>query len=70
MNANVTTLGSHQLSVTAPNTVRAVGSLLARWYRRVADRRHLATLDDFMLSDIGVARADVEIEISKPFWRV
>jgi uncharacterized protein YjiS (DUF1127 family) len=27
------------------------------------------TLDDRMLRDIGLARADVENEAGKPFWR-
>jgi uncharacterized protein YjiS (DUF1127 family) len=33
------------------------------------ERRTLASLDDWMLKDIGLTRADVEGEISKPFWR-
>lgn len=36
---------------------------------RIQQRRALARLDDRMLSDIGVSRADVEGELSKPFWR-
>ena len=32
-------------------------------------RRHLASLNDHMLKDIGVSRADVEYEIRKPFWQ-
>ena len=70
MNANVTTLVSIRPSFPAPSMIRIAGNLLARWRRRVADRRHLAALDDFMLRDIGLARAEAEVEISKPFWRV
>jgi uncharacterized protein YjiS (DUF1127 family) len=33
-------------------------------------RRGLARLDDRMLKDIGLNRADVEREIGKPFWRL
>ena len=33
-------------------------------------RRHLASLDDRMLRDIGFSRADVELEIDRPFWDV
>lgn len=36
---------------------------------RAKQRRALSRLDDRMLSDIGVSRADVEGELSKPFWR-
>ena len=48
--------------------VRAVDLLLI-WSDRMRQRRHLAELDDRLLRDIGVSRADVEGEISRPFWR-
>ena len=47
---------------------RAV-DLLVSWRRRATDRRHLLTLDDGLLRDIGLSRADVESEAGKPFWR-
>jgi uncharacterized protein YjiS (DUF1127 family) len=43
--------------------------LLATWHQREVDRRQLRTLDDGMLRDIGLSRADLEFESSKPFWR-
>ena len=42
---------------------------LARWSERAQSRRALMTLDDRMLSDIGVSRADAHREASTPFWR-
>ena len=39
------------------------------WQRRLADRRALESLDDRMLRDIGLSRADVFVESRKPFWR-
>ena len=39
------------------------------WLERMHQRRQLAQLSDHMLKDIGLTRADVEAEISKPFWR-
>jgi uncharacterized protein YjiS (DUF1127 family) len=42
---------------------------LARYGRRIRERRALDRLDDAMLRDIGISRADVELEVSKPFWR-
>ena len=39
------------------------------WLERTRQRRHLQQLSDHMLKDIGLGRADVEAEISKPFWR-
>ena len=50
----------------------AVGRLagtLQLWRRRSRERAQLATLDDRMLRDIGVSRADIWDEIHKPFWR-
>ncbi|HWA42904.1 MAG TPA: DUF1127 domain-containing protein [Hypericibacter adhaerens] len=48
--------------------VRVTDALLA-WQYRAHERSHLMTLDDRMLRDIGLARADVENEAGKPFWR-
>jgi uncharacterized protein YjiS (DUF1127 family) len=39
------------------------------WAERAAERRHLAQLDDHLLKDIGLNRADVEAVSTKPFWR-
>lgn len=40
------------------------------WQSRDAERQHLASLDDRLLTDIGLTRADVLAEIRKPFWRL
>ena len=40
------------------------------WHERVRDRRALDRLDEHMLHDIGLSRADVEHEVSKPFWQI
>lgn len=42
---------------------------LAVWQRRDRERSRLRALDDHMLRDIGITRADAERECSKPFWR-
>ncbi|HVO04770.1 MAG TPA: DUF1127 domain-containing protein [Candidatus Cybelea sp.] len=42
---------------------------VAVWQDRRHQRHALARLDDRMLHDIGLTAADVEAEISKPFWR-
>ena len=39
------------------------------WWRRMQDRRTLATMNDAMLRDIGITRCDAMSEASKPFWR-
>ena len=47
---------------------RAV-DLLLTWQHRARDRQQLQSLSDHMLRDIGLTRADVFAEASKPFWR-
>ena len=39
------------------------------WLERTRQRRHLSELDDRLLRDIGLSRAEVEHEIAQPFWR-
>lgn len=39
------------------------------WRDRVRTRRHLATMSDYQLKDIGISRADAYSEVQKPFWR-
>lgn len=42
---------------------------LMTWQERARQRHQLQSLSDHMLHDIGLGRADVEAETSKPFWR-
>jgi uncharacterized protein YjiS (DUF1127 family) len=39
------------------------------WRERARQRRALASLPDYMLSDIGVSRIDAWREAEKPFWQ-
>lgn len=43
--------------------------LLSVWLDRMRQRRQLYALDDRLLRDIGLTRADVEFEAQKHFWR-
>ncbi|WP_119460443.1 DUF1127 domain-containing protein [Rhodospirillaceae bacterium SYSU D60014] len=44
--------------------------MLLSWMEIARQRRFLQMLDDRLLQDVGLSRADVEAETSKPFWRV
>ena len=46
---------------------RAVSRLL-RWHELARQRRALAALDDHMLKDIGLIRADARQEADRRFW--
>lgn len=73
--ASARILASRPVSPGRPATVAAGERLawayeqLLVWLERSRQRRHLAMLSDHMLKDIGLTRADVEAETSKPFWQ-
>ena len=58
-----------------PTRTKANGGLVTRlfdqlieWLDRARQRRHLGELDDRLLRDIGLSRAEVDHEVSRPFW--
>ena len=59
---------SDVLGVLRAVAVRAI-DVVFEWQERARERYHLETLDDRLLKDMGLSRADVARELSKPFWR-
>lgn len=59
--------GSH--APAGPGLVSRLFDLMITWQRRADERRHLMRLDDRLLADMGLSRADVEREYRTPFWR-
>jgi uncharacterized protein YjiS (DUF1127 family) len=43
--------------------------VLRDWTQRRRTRNHLYRMPDYILRDIGVSRAEVTEEFSKPFWK-
>ena len=43
---------------------------LIEWRWRASQRDILRSLDDRMLKDVGLSRADLEHELRKPFWQL
>jgi uncharacterized protein YjiS (DUF1127 family) len=39
------------------------------WTSRSRDRQQLGRMSDRMMQDIGLTRADVELELNKYFWQ-
>ena len=54
-----------RIEVALNKTSAAVGT----WSSRSKDRRQLAQMSDRMLTDIGLNRVDIAIEINKYFWQ-
>ena len=54
----------------SPFQARIAGlvDLLLSWQERARQRTSLAEMDDRMLADIGLSRADAEREAARPFW--
>ena len=51
------------------NRFEATVATLRHWSRRRRTRLSLAELDDYMLRDIGLTRAEARQESSLPFWK-
>jgi uncharacterized protein YjiS (DUF1127 family) len=49
--------------------LRRAAERLLSWQERARQRHQLQCLSDHMLRDIGLTRADVLAESTKPFWR-
>ena len=74
LNFSYVDLFRHQVGFTktwdAPLSDRpGVLSTLKTWTQRSRQRDHLAGLEQRLLADVGLNRADLETEFNKPFWR-
>ena len=61
-------LGASAIAAVESATSPVVTQLFT-WLQRARYRQALQRLDEHMLHDIGISRADVDHETSKPFWR-
>ena len=48
---------------------RRLRHVLRLWRKRIRDRDELAAMSERDLRDARLSRADVAVEIRKPFWR-
>ena len=56
------------LAALAQSAARGLDQLLV-WQDRARQRHQLAALENDLLKDLGLSRADVARETDKPFWR-
>ena len=61
--------GARRPAYSVGNAAARVFGALREWRRRSKDRAQLTALDDRMLADIGISRAEAEFLANKPFWR-
>jgi uncharacterized protein YjiS (DUF1127 family) len=57
------------LGGVARNWIQNGVTIALGWWDRARQRHHLLQLDDRLLKDVGLTRADVEGEAAKPFWK-
>ena len=67
---------SNRIAAPLLGAIRASGLFLAgcvaraaKGFRHRRDLEFLASLDDRMLTDIGLTRSDLRFALSEPFWR-
>jgi uncharacterized protein YjiS (DUF1127 family) len=67
---------SQLLDANTPNARRgdrsghtALRDRLAQTWRNFTTRRDLAEMDDRMLKDLGISRAQAHFEANRPIWR-
>lgn len=51
------------------NRIFRILEVVEEWLARRRQRLDLAGLDEHLLEDLGLSRADVAREVGKPFWR-
>ena len=61
--------GLAQLGAGLNSALPTLWETLVVWQGRANQRGHLASLEDHVLMDMGMSRADATRESSKPFWR-
>jgi uncharacterized protein YjiS (DUF1127 family) len=57
------------LSLRPGKVLQRALAALVDWNERYRQRVHLGQLDERMLRDMGLTRADAVGEYDKPFWR-
>ena len=67
---SLNTLGLSRPRLTSRLSLTRLLDTVFSWQDRIRQRRHLASLDNRLLRDIGLSRVDVEQETTKPFWRI
>ena len=65
----IATSGPTDVGSTVRALVAKARDTVREWNRRSRQRKHLSTLDDRFLRDMGISGEQARAEFSKPFWR-
>ena len=65
----ISNLGSVRRQSYIGEGVVGLFNRVSEWAERRRARNHLYQMPDYILSDIGVSRAEVAAEYEKPFWK-
>ncbi len=69
MAQSVETCVLEQATINRRSAILRAFDALLRWQERAAERRRLSGMEDYILRDIGLSRADIDQEVRKPFWQ-
>jgi len=61
--------GTYSLVSRIEEAMKKVSLTIGTWAARSKDRNQLAQMSDRMLTDIGLNRVDIAIEVNKFFWQ-
>ena len=61
--------GFHRAGAPRAGLAERISATWALWRTRIGDRQALAKLDSRDLRDLRLSRWEVDLELSKPFWR-
>lgn len=68
-NPNIVYLNSRPALPVAARMAVGFAALVTKWSLRRRTRKHLRTLPDHILQDIGKSRQDAHYQGTLPFWR-
>ena len=68
-NYHVQTLNGPLWRLGLGHPAKRLFAVIVAWQQRYELRRHLLEMDDRLLDDIGLSRAQAKQEAAKPIWK-
>ena len=61
---------SFPISGLSSRASAGIGQIAATVWRVISTRQALSDMDDRMLQDLGISRAQAQFEVSRPVWKL